>query len=83
MAKGTAERREGVVHPAALGPAPMGTLHKLDPKTPRKLRETQWTERGVRLSPAKRLIEQTVESDWFWPAMLTFPLGAFLIILFW
>ena len=39
----------------------MGSLHHLDPKSPRKLRDTEWTERGVRLSPAKRM----VESDWF------------------
>lgn len=57
----------------------MGSLHQLDPKTPRKLRDTQWTESGVRLSPVKRV----VESDWFWPAMLTFPLGVFLVVLFW
>ena len=57
----------------------MGSLHKLDPNRPRKLGETEWTESGVRLSPAQRV----VESDWFWPAMLTFPLGAFLIVLFW
>ena len=57
----------------------MGSFHQLDPKTPRKLRETQWTESGVRLSPATRV----VESDWFWPAMLTFPFGVFLIVLFW
>jgi hypothetical protein len=57
----------------------MGSLHHLDPQKPRKLSETEWTEGGLRMSPLMR----AVESDWFWPAMLTFPLGAFLIVFFW
>ncbi|MGB3469854.1 MAG: hypothetical protein WBA51_03410 [Erythrobacter sp.] len=57
----------------------MGSLHQLDPNKPRKLGEAQWTESGLRLSP----IQRAVESDWFLPAMLTFPLGAFMIVLFW
>ncbi|MEM6908132.1 MAG: hypothetical protein AAF494_05590 [Pseudomonadota bacterium] len=57
----------------------MGSLHKLDPNKPRKLSETEWTESGVCLSP----VELVIESGWFWPAMLTFPSGAFLIIFFW
>jgi len=57
----------------------MGSLHQLDPKTPRKMREAEWTENGVRLSPAKRL----ADSDWFWPAIVTFQPGALLIVLFW
>ncbi len=28
-------------------------------------------------------INRMAESDWFWPAVLTFPLGAFLIVFFW
>jgi len=57
----------------------MGSLHKLGPKKPRKLGETQWTEGSLRLSPVRRM----VDSDWFWPAIVTFQPGAFLIVLFW
>lgn len=57
----------------------MGDLHKIDSSKPSKLDEVEWTEKGMRLSP----IQRVVESDWFWPAILTFPLGAFLIVFFW
>lgn len=57
----------------------MGNLHKLNPHKPRKLGEVEWTASGVRLSPAQRV----AEGDWFRPAMLTVPLGVFLIVLFW
>ena len=51
----------------------MGKLHHIKRGKPRKLGEVVWTEGGLRLSPAQRIVAQ----DWFWPAMLTFPLGAF------
>ncbi|MEO1189251.1 MAG: hypothetical protein AAFW60_09260 [Pseudomonadota bacterium] len=54
-------------------------MHKLDPDKPKKLGHTEWTERGMRLAPMKRV----VDSDWFWPAMLTLPLGAFIVVFFW
>ncbi len=57
----------------------MGNIHRINRRKPRKVGEVEWTESGLRLSPVKRV----VESDWFWPAMLTFPLGAFLIVFFW
>jgi hypothetical protein len=57
----------------------MGELHHIKRDKPRKLGEVAWTEGGLRLSPGRRMVEQ----DWFWPAMLTFPLGAFLIVFFW
>lgn len=57
----------------------MGELHHIKRDRPRKLAEVEWTEGGLRLSPVRR----SVASDWFWPAMLTFPLGAFLIVFFW
>jgi hypothetical protein len=57
----------------------MGKLHHIREGRPRKLHEVEWTEGGLRLSPARRI----VQSDWFWPAMLTFPLGTFLIVFFW
>ena len=57
----------------------MGDLHHIKSRIPRKLGEVEWTESGLRLSPFKRV----VGIDWFWPALLTFPLGAFLIVLFW
>ena len=57
----------------------MGDVHHIKDAKPRKLAEVEWTENGLRLSPVKRVID----SDWFWPAILTFPLGAFLIVFFW
>lgn len=57
----------------------MGELHHIKRGKPRKLGEVAWTEGGLRLSPRRRIVAQ----DWFWPAMLTFPLGAFLIVFFW
>ena len=57
----------------------MGDLHQIGEAKPRKVNQVEWTENGLRLSPVQRAIE----SDWFWPAILTFPFGAFLIVLFW
>lgn len=57
----------------------MGDLHKIQDSTPRKLSEVEWTESGMRLSPVKRV----VESDWFLPALLTLPAGAFVLVFFW
>ncbi|MBD2842937.1 hypothetical protein [Erythrobacter rubeus] len=57
----------------------MGSLHKFNPDKPRKLGQTEWTEGGMRLAPVKRV----VESDWFLPAMLTLPVGAFVLVFFW
>jgi hypothetical protein len=57
----------------------MTKVHKLDPNKPRKIAETEWSENGLRLSPAKRL----VENDWFLPAIIMFPIGAFMIVFFW
>ena len=57
----------------------MADLHRLDPRKPRKLGETEWTESGMRLAP----IQRAIESDWFWPAMLTVPLAAFILVFFW
>lgn len=57
----------------------MGDLHHLKGGKPRKIGEVRWTDGGLRLSPLRR----AVESDWFWPAMLTLPLGTFLIVFFW
>ena len=57
----------------------MGKIHHIKPGKPRKLGEVAWTEGGLRLSPMQR----AADSGWFWPAMLTFPLGAFLIVFFW
>ena len=57
----------------------MGDLHHLDERTPRKLSEVEWTESGMRLSPVRRV----VESDWFLPALLTLPAGAFVLVFFW
>ena len=57
----------------------MGELHHIKHGKSKKLSEVEWTERGLRLSPVHRM----VESDWFWPAMLTLPVGAFLIVFFW
>ncbi|MCK0097796.1 hypothetical protein MWU38_00230 [Qipengyuania sp. S6317L1] len=57
----------------------MSEIEKLNQSKPRKIGEVEWSESGMRLSPVQRV----VESDWFWPAMLTFPIGAFLIVFFW
>lgn len=51
----------------------------LNNRTPRKLSEVEWTESGMRLSPVARV----VQCDWFWPAMVTLPLGAFVAVFFW
>ena len=57
----------------------MGELHHTKRDKPRKHGEVEWTEGGLRLFPVRR----AVESEWFWPAMLTFPPGVFLIVFFW
>ena len=57
----------------------MADLHHIKSRTPRKLHEVDWTEGGMRLSPVKRV----TQSDWFWPAMVTLPLGAFVMVFFW
>ncbi len=57
----------------------MGKLHHLRHGKPRRIGEVAWTEGGLRLAPARRI----VDSGWFWPAMLTVPPGAFLIVFFW
>ncbi|MBY0344794.1 MAG: hypothetical protein K2Q29_13155 [Sphingomonadales bacterium] len=57
----------------------MGKIHHIKPGKPRKLGEVAWTEGGLRLSP----MQCAADSGWFWPAMLTFPVGAFLIVFFW
>ncbi len=59
--------------------ARMGDVRKLDTSKPRKMRETTWSDEGLRLAPSSKI----TQSDWFWPAVLTLPVGAFLIILFW
>lgn len=35
----------------------MGDLHKLNTSKPRKLSETEWFEGGLRLSPARKVID--------------------------
>jgi hypothetical protein len=57
----------------------MGDLHKLNTSKPRKLSETEWSEGGLRLSPARKVID----TDWFVPAIVGLPLGVFLIVYFW
>jgi hypothetical protein len=57
----------------------MGDLHRIKPAKPRKIGEVRWTESGLRLSSVTRV----TQSGWFWPAMLTLPLAAFLTVLFW
>lgn len=57
----------------------MGDLHKLDTSKPRRLGETEWSDGGLRLSPARKV----TDSDWFLPATITLPLGVFLIVYFW
>ena len=57
----------------------MGDIHRINRGKPRKLGEVRWTDRGLRLPAIKR----AVQSDWFWPAMLTLPLGAFILVFFW
>jgi hypothetical protein len=57
----------------------MADVEKLNQSKPRKIGEVEWSESGMRLSPVWRV----VESDWFWPAMLTLPAGAFALIFFW
>jgi hypothetical protein len=29
------------------------------------------------------LVKRVVQSDWFWPAMVILPLGAFVAVFFW
>jgi hypothetical protein len=57
----------------------MGDLHRMEPGKPRKIGEVAWTESGLRHQPLQRIRD----SGWFWPAMLTLPFGAFLIVFFW
>lgn len=57
----------------------MADLHRVEPGKPRKIGEVAWTEGGLRLGPVRRI----ADSGWFWPAMLTLPLGAFIVVFFW
>ena len=57
----------------------MGDLQKLNTSKPRRLGDTVWSEGGLRLSPARKVID----SDWFAPTIVGLPLGVFLIVYFW
>ena len=57
----------------------MADVTELKPGKPRKIGETIFTDSGSRLSPAHRV----VDSGWFLPLMLTLPVGAFILVLFW
>jgi hypothetical protein len=57
----------------------MGDLHPIGEPKPRKLREVEWTEGGLRLSPVRR----TLDSGWFWPILVTVHPALFLPVLFW
>lgn len=57
----------------------MGNIHKIKPSTPRKISEVEWKEGGLGLSSS----QSPVAYEWFWPCVLTLPLGAFLLVFFW
>lgn len=57
----------------------MGRLIRFDPRQPRRLRETVYTERGLRLDQPAR----AGPARWFIAAMVALPLLAFLIVFFW
>jgi hypothetical protein len=57
----------------------MSEYVRLQPRRAKKLAETIYTDRGLRLSPAARV----TNAKWFWPAMIALPVGAFAIVFFW
>ena len=57
----------------------MGDVTPIPKGGPRRLRETVYTERGLRLLPAR----QIVTARWFWPAMILLPASTFLIVFLW
>jgi len=57
----------------------MGDVRKLDQSKPRKLGETVWSEKGLRLGSA----QEAAEGSWFLPALFAISLAAFMIIFFW
>ena len=57
----------------------MGEIIRHDPAKPRRLRDTVYTERGLRLG-------DTVQSEswgWFTLALAVLPPTAFLVVFFW
>lgn len=57
----------------------MGRLIRFDPRQPRRLRETVYTGRGLRLDQPAR----TGTARWFYAALVALTLGTFLIVFYW
>ncbi len=57
----------------------MTEVIRFSPQKARRLRETAYTDRGLRLPDPKR----AVRSRWFRPAMILLPASAFAIVFFW
>jgi hypothetical protein len=57
----------------------MSEVTRLNTSRPRKIGETVYSDRGLRLSP----MQHARDSGWFWPLMTTLPLAAFVFVFFW
>ena len=57
----------------------MTKVTRLNTSAPRRISETIYTDRGLRLGPLQR----AHDSGWFWPLMATVPIAAFVAVLFW
>lgn len=54
-------------------------VSRLTPRKARRLRETVYTERGLRLSPVARL----AHVRWFVPCVIALPIAAFMVVFLW
>lgn len=57
----------------------MAKITRLPTGRPRKIAETVYSERGLRLSPLRRV----TDSGWFLPLIATLPVAAFVLVFFW
>lgn len=57
----------------------MPKVTHLNTSKPRRIGETVYSDRGLSLSPIKRVRD----SGWFGPLMVTIPIGAFVLVFFW
>ncbi len=67
------------VNREGLAPPGMTNVTDLNPKKPRKIGDTIYTDSGSRLSPTHRVID----SGWFKPLIITLPFAAFFLVFFW